>query len=114
MLEPSLRDFSPIEVKASSWSTRVRENLRQLLTNMSLTPTSANGAPIHLLKLERSGRARSSQTVSLLTHLGILAALLFAATIASPPRKADRALGGVPIGPLFYSAARAERLGDEA
>ena len=114
MPEPSLHDFSPFDVKASSWITRVRENLRQLFTSMRLTPTSANGAPIHLLKLERSGRARSSQTVSLLAHLSAAVVMLFAATIASPPRKADKALGGVPIGPLFYSAARAERLGDEA
>jgi periplasmic protein TonB len=114
MPEPSLHDFSPFDVKTSSWITRVRENLRQLFTSMRLTPTPANGAPIHLLKLERSGRARSSQCVSLLAHLGAVAAVLFAATIASPPRKADRALGGVPLEPLFYSAARAERLGDEA
>jgi protein TonB len=114
MLEPSLRGLSASNLKTSSWITRVRENLRQLFTSMRLTPTSANGAPIHLLKLEPTGRARSSQTVSLLSHLGILAAVLFIATIGSPPRKAAKALGGVPIGPLFYSAARAERFGKEA
>jgi protein TonB len=114
MLEPSLRGFSPFDVKSSSWITRVQENLRHLFTSMRLMPTSAHGAPIHLLRLERSGRARSSQTVSLLTHLGVLAALLLVATVGSPPRKVDKALGGVPVGPLFYSAARAERFGDEA
>jgi protein TonB len=113
MPDPFPRGFSAFDMKTASWSTRVRENLRQLFTTMKLTPSSANGAPIHLLKLERTGRARSSQTVSLVTHLSVLA-LLFVAMAGSPPRNAQKTGSGVPIGPLFYSTARAERIGDEA
>jgi protein TonB len=105
--------FSPLEPRSSSWITRVRENLPQLFTTMKLTPTAANGAPIHLLKLERTGRARSSQTVSLATHLGLLAILL-AAMVGKSPGRSDKPLGEVSIGPLLYPAARAERIGDVA
>jgi protein TonB len=114
MPEPFPRGFSPFDVQTSSWIKRVRENLLQVFTTIRLTPTSANGAPIHLLKLERSGRTRSSQTVSLLTHLGALAVLLFAATVGSPPRRGEKIFEGVPIERLTYSPARAERIADEA
>jgi periplasmic protein TonB len=77
MRTPVLRTTPSSE--SQTWFTRVRENLRQLLTPTGLSPSSSNGAPIHLLKLERNGRVGGAQTVSLLTHVGILLALgLFA------------------------------------
>jgi periplasmic protein TonB len=75
MRTPVLRTTPSSESQA--WITRVRENFRQLLTPTGLSPSSSNGAPIHLLKLDRSGRAGGAQTVSLLTHAGILLALAF-------------------------------------
>ena len=72
MRSPLLRNSYCSE---SGWSTRVRENLAHLIAPSGLTPSSSNGAPIHLLKLDRPSKARSAQTVSLLTHAGILAAL---------------------------------------
>ncbi len=63
--------------KSQAWFTRVRENFYQLFTPTGLSPSSSNGAPIHLLKLDRSGQASRAQTVSLLTHAGILLALVF-------------------------------------
>ena len=65
--------------ESPGWSTRVRENLAQLIAPSGLMPSSSNGAPIHLLKWNRTGKAGSAQTVSLLTHAGILAALVFLA-----------------------------------
>jgi protein TonB len=62
---------------SQAWYTRVRENLRQLLTPTGLSPSPSNGAPFHLLKLDRNGRAGGAQTLSLLTHAGILLALAF-------------------------------------
>jgi protein TonB len=58
------------------WLTRIRENFRQLLTPAGLSPSSPNGAPIHLLKLDPSGKAGRAQTASLLTHAAIIAAIL--------------------------------------
>jgi periplasmic protein TonB len=90
MRTPLLRDTP----SSHSWLTRVRENLAQLIAPSGLTPSASNGAPIHLLKLERTGKSGSAQTVSLMTHAGIMAALLFLATrapvrdalsISSPP-----------------------------
>jgi protein TonB len=64
---------------SDSWFVRVRENFRQALTSTRLSPSSANGAPIHLLKLSRTGKAGRAQTASLLTHAGIVAVIaLFA------------------------------------
>jgi protein TonB len=57
------------------WLTRIRENFRQLLTPAGLSPSSPHGAPIHLLKLNPTGKA-GAQTASLLTHAAILAAIL--------------------------------------
>src|SRR5579864_4046239 len=113
MAEPFLRGFSRRVTESPSWFARVRENLRQLFTTVRLRPTSANGAPIHLLRLESSGRAGSSQTVSLITHLGILV-VLCAALAGKPSPRTDRALSGVPVDRLFYSAARVERISEVA
>jgi TonB family protein len=54
---------------------RVRENLRQLFASTGLSPSSSNGAPIHLLKLDPSGKAGHAQTASFLTHAAIIAAI---------------------------------------
>lgn len=76
MRSPLLRNSYCSE---SGWGTRVRENLAHLIAPSGLTPSSSNGAPIHLLKLDQRGKAGSAQTVSLLTHAGILAALVLLA-----------------------------------
>ena len=75
MRSPLLRNTHPSE--SPRWSTRVRENLAQLIAPSGLMPSSSNSAPIHVLKLDRTGKAGSAQTVSLLTHAGIGAALVF-------------------------------------
>jgi protein TonB len=102
VLGPRLRGFSFLRVSSDSWLGRVCENFRQLFTPAALTPGSANGAPIHLLKFDRSGRASRAQTASLLTHGAILAAisLIVSQTVHPPDVKRQ-----VPtnIGPLFYS-----------
>jgi protein TonB len=64
--------------------------------------TSANGAPIHLLRFERSNRKSRAQTASLLTHGAIIAALAFAATGVVPPGKPKPEVS-VTISPLLYS-----------
>ena len=66
--------FSP-----ESWLTRVRENVRQLFASTGLSRSSSNGAPIHLLKVDSSGKAGHAQTASLLTHAAIIATIAFLA-----------------------------------
>jgi len=86
-----------------SWFGRVIENLWQLFSPSGLTPTSANGAPIHLLRFERSKGSGRAQTLSLLTHLAAIVTIL---SIASQTVRRDPELKpsvSVSIGPLLYS-----------
>jgi periplasmic protein TonB len=90
MREPFLRFFSGKnsssnsgDEAADSWVNRVRENLAQLLIPTHFKPSSANGAPIHLLKFDKSLRPARAQGVSLITHAVVFAAILF--VLAQPP-----------------------------
>jgi protein TonB len=91
MRDPFLRSFSGNEpttksLSTGSWLNRVRENLRQLLIPAHFKATSANGAPIHLLKFDKSLRPARAQGVSLLTHGAVFAAILFLVSrVQSPP-----------------------------
>jgi protein TonB len=58
----------------------VRENLRQVFSAVPLFPTSANGAPIHELRMSRNGAASRAQGASLLVHAAIISALAVLAT----------------------------------
>ena len=101
---------------SDSWFVRVRENFRQVLTSTTLSPSSANGAPIHLLKLRRTGKAGRAQTASLLTHAGIVAAIaLFAmqtrTTTQRPPRIVDVDRGRLIFRPLSSGVTSRPSLG---
>ena len=85
MREPFLRTFPSDHSSSDSWLNRIRENLAQLLIPEHFKPTSANGAPLHLLRFDKSRRPARAQGASLLTHAAIFAALLV--IFAHPPRK---------------------------
>lgn len=55
-----------------SWFSRIRENFRQFLIQTPFTPTSANGAPLHLVHVERTPREGGAQTVSVVAHALII------------------------------------------
>ncbi|MGB6832453.1 MAG: hypothetical protein WBE24_03270 [Candidatus Acidiferrum sp.] len=81
MRDPLLRAFSGNDSSTKSdheesWLSRVRENLGQLLIPAHLKPTAANGAPIHLLKFDKSQRPARAQGASLITHAAAFAAVL--------------------------------------
>jgi len=109
MRDPFLRSFSgdnaPREsLSTESWLNRVRDNLGQLLIPSHLKPSSANGAPIHLLKFDRSLRPARAQGASLLTHAAVFTAivLLLANTKGGP--KPPIPGETTPLGPVTYSA----------
>jgi protein TonB len=77
MRDPFLRSFSGNHPATESWLNRVRENLGQLFIPSHFKPSSANGAPIHLLKFDKSLRPVRAQTASLITHGAVFASLLF-------------------------------------
>ena len=77
MRDPVLPPFSGNDPATESWLNRVRENLGQLLIPSHFKPSSANGAPIHLLKFDKSLRPARAQGASLLTHAAVFAAIVF-------------------------------------
>jgi protein TonB len=90
MRDPFLRFFSGNDStkefsSPDSWLNRVRENLGQLLLPSHFKASSANGAPIHLLKFDKSLRPARAQGASLLTHAVVFTAALFLVTHV-PPR----------------------------
>lgn len=72
-----------------SWLDRVRENFCQLLAPGRNFPSSANGAPIHLPRWEKSPRIGRAQIVSLLTHAAFIGGLALVALY--PPGLKPRA-----------------------
>jgi len=77
MRDPLSRDFSSLQASPDSWLHRVRENFQQLLTPSRIFPSSANGAPLHLLTFKRTATAGGARTASLLTHAALLFLILF-------------------------------------
>lgn len=85
MRDPLSRAFSSLQASQDSWVHRVRDNFRQLLTPARIFPSSANGAPLHLLNLKHSATAGGARTVSLLTHAALLAGILLLSFSAHGP-----------------------------
>jgi periplasmic protein TonB len=90
MRGPFLRPFSGNAPETGSWLNRVRENLGQLLIPSHFKPSSANGAPIHLLKFDKSLRPARAQGASLLTHVVVFAIVVYLLAHA-PGRFVDQA-----------------------
>ncbi|HEX4546233.1 MAG TPA: energy transducer TonB [Candidatus Acidoferrum sp.] len=72
-----------------SWLNRVRENLHQLLVPARIFPSSANGAPLHLLTFKRAGIVSGSRTVSFLSHAAVLAGVILLNVSSRAPRIVD-------------------------
>jgi periplasmic protein TonB len=88
---------------SESWLARVRENLRQLFVSPSLSPSSSNGTPIHLVNLSPTGKVGQAQAASLLTHGAIIAVILF---LAMQPRTSGRLMSPTEVAQshLLFSA----------
>lgn len=85
MRDPFFRPFS--SSPRDSLLQRIRGNLSQAFAPTRIFPSSANGAPLHALRWERSARSNRAHSASLLTHAAIITALLVAAI---HPPKVDR------------------------
>jgi protein TonB len=94
MRDPLLSGFSQHSSEENSWLDRVRDNFAQLLNPSSLSTTSANGAPLHLLQVEKAGRSGRAQSASLATHAVIIAILLLLAARTVPTVR-----DGIPLDP---------------
>ena len=76
MRDPLSRGFSSLQPSQDSWLHRVRENFRQLFTPAQVFPSSANGAPLHMLNSRRSATAGGARTASILMHLALVCGIL--------------------------------------
>ena len=101
MRDPFLRPFSSNDSPTDSWLNRVRENLGQLLIPSHFKPSSANGAPIHLLKFDKSLRPARAQGASLITH-GIVLAIILYLLANAPGRFVDPPGNPTPLSPLTF------------
>jgi hypothetical protein len=97
------RGFSSFRASSDSRLDRIRENVRQLFVSARLAPASANGAPIHLLKFERSTNSGRGQTLSLLTHVAVIALISLVASRAIHDKAEPKPQVSVSIGRLVYS-----------
>jgi periplasmic protein TonB len=102
MRDPFLRPFSSNDSTTESWLNRVRENLGQLLIPSHFKPSSANGAPIHLLKFDKTLRPARAQGASVLTHAAVFAIVLFLLTHGSRPFADSFGNGATPLSPLTF------------
>ncbi len=102
MREPFVRSFSGSCPVRESWFRRVCENAGQLLATGHFTPSSANGAPIHLLKFDKTSRPARAQTASLIAHAVLFAAI--ALVVAHLPGGPHGLPGDtIKVGPLTFS-----------
>jgi periplasmic protein TonB len=106
MFDPFLHSLSGSDSKTDSaptesWLNRVRENLGQLLIPSHFKPSAANGAPIHLLRFDKSMRPARAQGASLITHVAIFAMLIFLLTRPNGPDRTHLA-GYTPLPPVPF------------
>jgi protein TonB len=85
MRDPLSRGLSSFSSSQDSWFHRVRDNLHHFVSSVRIFPSSANGAPLHLLRFDSSARASRAQGVSFLTHAAIILALALIATHSFKP-----------------------------
>lgn len=102
MRDPFLRPFSGSDSTTDSWLNRVRENLGQLLIPSHFKPSAANGAPIHLLKFDKSLRPARAQGASLITHAIVLAIVLYLLAHASGRFVDTPGRESTPLSPLTF------------
>jgi len=102
MRDPFFRPFPSFSSSRGSLLQRIRENLRQAFAPVHIFPSSANGAPLHALRWEKSARSNRAHSVSLLTHAVGITALVLAA-VHSPGQDPNRILLG-PKGAGILSA----------
>ena len=97
MREPFVRSPFGASSLRESWIRRVRENAGQLLATGNFTPSSANGAPIHLLKFDKTSRPARAQTASLIAHSALF--VVIAVILTHPPQTGPGFAPGQ--GPIF-------------
>lgn len=115
MRDPLSRSFAGLQSSQDSWLHRVRENFQQFLTPARISPSSANGAPLHLLPVRRTANAGRARTASMLTHAVLLAGILLLNLTPRVPGLTGVAPGPGPWrGLTFFPAPEDSHFGQPA
>ena len=94
MHDPFSRPNPAFSSSRDSLLQRIRENFRQAFAPAGMSPSSANGAPLHALRWERSTGSNRAHSASLLTHAAVIAVLLVAAVHSPNPDPKRPSFGG--------------------
>jgi protein TonB len=112
MRDPLSRYLASRMSPQNSWLDRVRENFQQLFSPAKNFPSSANGAPIHLLKLERTGTANRAGVASLFTHFALLVGIVLFSLPPHARTSGPLVAGEYPPGPfIFHPPPRVNAIG---
>jgi periplasmic protein TonB len=112
MRDPLPREFTSLQSSQDSWFHRVRDNFHQLLAPARIFPSSANGAPLHLLNIKKSATAGGARTASLLTHGALLCGILLAHFSSNPMGNTSAAPEFAPHhGLRFFPISEARHFG---
>jgi hypothetical protein len=86
MPEPFLRPRASLSSSRDGWFRRMRENLQQVFASARIFPSSASGAPLHLLPSPPASPANGSRTISLLAHVLLISGVLLLHVELRQPR----------------------------
>jgi periplasmic protein TonB len=100
MRDPFLRPLASLSSSRDCWSRRIRENLQQVFASARIFPSSANGAPLHLLPSRPHSLANGS--VSLLVHVLFISGMLFLHLQLGRPRARNAGPEPSPYGPPTF------------
>jgi protein TonB len=108
MRDPLSRFSASSMSSQDSWLGRVRDNFHQLLSPVKIFPSSANGAPIHLLKFARTETTSRAGVASLFTHCVLLLGLVLLGMNPHRPTSAPSGVGEFPSIPFTFYAPHHE------
>jgi len=100
MPQPSFRPFASVPSSRDSLFQRIRENLQQAFAPARIFPSSANGAPLHVVAWQRYSVTSRSRTISFVAHGLLVFALLFLHGQLGPS-KGPNAGAGTPLRSRF-------------
>src|SRR5256886_16533933 len=108
MRESFLRSLFSSASSADNLIKRIRGNFRDAWTPEKWQMSSANGAPLHLLRFDRPRQSSRAQAISFLTHAAVIAALALIAmhpfkTAKTPDPTAARVLERLRFPSNFFS-----------
>ena len=110
MRESFLRSLFSSASSADNLIKRIRGNFRDAWTPEKWKMSSANGAPLHLLRFDRGRQSSRAQGISFLTHAAVIAALALIAvhplkTAKTPDTGAARVLERLKFPSHFFSSS---------